>query len=180
MTRVRKRGEEIRQFILDNIESNPRDIVQVTSRKFDISRQAVSKHIKSLIKQQAILVDGTTRSRSYSLCPVKKQEKTYLLDGTLQEDIVWREDIISLLNELPNNVIDIWNYCFTEMLNNAIDHSGGEHVIVRITKTAGPSPDILMRKSYGKCAKNLIQIPARRSTPKESIRLKRLSGISNR
>jgi anti-sigma regulatory factor (Ser/Thr protein kinase) len=136
MVRVRKRGEEIRQYILENVESHPKKIVQFTSEKFGISRQAVNKHIKLLVKQQTILMHGTTKSRFYSLCPIKNQEKKYLLDGELQEDIVWREDVYPLLIEFPDNVIDIWNYCISEILNNAIDHSSGKNVIVQINKTA--------------------------------------------
>jgi len=40
------------------------------------------------------------------------------------------------MGELPDNVVDIWSYCFTEMFNNAIDHSSGKRVMVVIAKTA--------------------------------------------
>lgn len=136
MARLRKRGEEIRQFILENIEKHPADIVQVVSKKFDISRQAVNKHIQFLVKQQAISINGTTKSRRYGLCPLKQLEKNYLLDGKVQEDVIWRDDVKGLLEEFPDNVIDIWSYCFTEIFNNAIDHSSGKHILVQVVKTA--------------------------------------------
>jgi anti-sigma regulatory factor (Ser/Thr protein kinase) len=50
--------------------------------------------------------------------------------------LVWTNDIQPVLGEPPENVLDIWRYCFTEMLNNAIDHSGGTGVNVRILRTA--------------------------------------------
>jgi len=50
----------------------------------------------------------------------------------LEEDRVWRDDVKPKLAPLPDNIIDIWNYGFTEMLNNAIDHSQGSHVIINI------------------------------------------------
>ena len=130
MVRLRKRGEEIRRFILENIEEHPKDIVKVTSDKFDISRQAVNKHIQILIKQQAISVNGKRKGRVYLLYPIKQLEKKYALDGKIQEDVVWRNDVAFLLKELPRNAVDIWSYCFTEIFNNAIEHSEGKKITV--------------------------------------------------
>lgn len=136
MVGIRKRGEEIRQFILDNVEHHPKDVVALTSNAFDISRQAVNKHIKRLVEQKALLIRGSTRSRHYILHPLVKWEHIYSLDGTLAEDVVWRNDISEFVSDLPDNVIDIWHYGFTEILNNAIDHSSGSQVHIQVTKTA--------------------------------------------
>ncbi|MCK5231982.1 MAG: ATP-binding protein, partial [Desulfobulbaceae bacterium] len=136
MARLRKRGEVVRQFILEKIAENLKNIVQLTSNKFEITRQAVNKHINILVNQKVVSAEGNTRNRRYSLCTIKGKKKTYLLDKITQEDVVWRDDFLSLLTGLPENVIDIWHYCFTEMLNNAIDHSSGKHVIIQMTKTA--------------------------------------------
>ena len=136
MVKLRKRGEVIRQFILENTQKYPSDIVQVASKKFDISRQAVNKHVQFLVKQQAISISGATKSRRYSLCPLKELEKRYLIDVELQEDVVWRNDVKVLLEDFPDNVIDVWSYCFTEMFNNAIDHSSGNYIFIKIIKTA--------------------------------------------
>lgn len=136
MARLRKRGEEIRQFILENVGNHPKDIVQITSKKFDVSRQAINKHIQFLVRQQAIQFQGTTRNRQYFLCSVKKVEKIYSIEDDLEEDVVWRHDILPLVDEFSDNVIKIWSYCFTEIFNNAIDHSSGEYVVVHIEKTA--------------------------------------------
>jgi len=136
MVGIRKRGEEIRQFILDNTEHHPKDVVKMAARNFGISRQAVNKHIKRLVEQKALLVKGSTRNRHYILHPLAQWEHIYALDGNLEEDVVWRNDIVSFLGELPINVIDIWHYGFTEILNNAIDHSSGQSVLVQVKKTA--------------------------------------------
>jgi len=136
MVGIRKRGEEIRQFILDNTEHHPKDVVKMAARNFGISRQAVNKHVKRLMEQKALLVKGSTRNRHYILHPLAQWEHIYALDGKLEEDVVWRNDIVSLLGELPNNVIDIWHYGFTEILNNAIDHSSGKSVLVQVKKMA--------------------------------------------
>jgi len=88
MARLRKRSEKIRRFILENIENHPKDIVKITSKKFGVSRQAINKHIQFLVRQQGIQVHGTTKSRQYSLCPIKEQEKIYSLEPDLEEDVI--------------------------------------------------------------------------------------------
>ncbi|MDR4515114.1 STAS-like domain-containing protein [Nitrosomonas sp.] len=139
MVTLRRRGETIRQFILDNVEHHPKDIANITSTTFAITRQAVNKHIKVLVEQNALLQRGTTRNKHYLLHPLEEWEQIYQLDGTLEEHVVWTNDISPRLGSLPNNVLDIWHYGFTEMLNNAIDHSSGTAVSVQLKKTASSS-----------------------------------------
>ena len=144
-----KRGEKIRQFILDNVEHHPKDIVALASRKFDISRQAVNKHIKRLVDHNALSVKGSTRGKHYTLYPLEEWEHLYLLNGRLAEDVVWRTDISKFLRGLPENVVDIWHYGFSEILNNAIDHSSGTNVIVRVSKTAISTKIIILDDGEG-------------------------------
>jgi len=129
MPGVRNRGEMIRQFIIENVDSHPNDIVTLTSENFNISRQAVNAHLKKLISQKSITTDGKTRNISYKLHPLIEDTIIFKING-LEEDRVWRDDVKPKLAPLPDNIIDIWNYGFTEMLNNAIDHSQGSHVII--------------------------------------------------
>jgi len=134
MVGVRNRGETIRQFIVNNVEAHINDIAALTADEFDISRQAVNIHIKRLIKQKSIIAEGNTRNRSYRLHPLMEDAKRFELIG-LEEDRVWRDFVVPKLGTLPDNVIDICNYGFTEMLNNAIDHSQGRYAIVSVKKT---------------------------------------------
>jgi anti-sigma regulatory factor (Ser/Thr protein kinase)/biotin operon repressor len=136
MSKVRAGGEPVRKFIVDHIDSHPRDVVRLTAEKFNCTRQAVHKHMQRLIAEGAVVVSGTTRSRRYALAPLLSWEKQYQVGAGLSEDVVWRADIAPLLGKLPENVLGIWQYGFTEMLNNVIDHSGAGYVIVEITKTA--------------------------------------------
>jgi anti-sigma regulatory factor (Ser/Thr protein kinase) len=136
VSKVRERGKRIRQFILDNVEKHPRDVASLAAQEFSITRQAVNKHIQHLVEQKALIVRGSTRSKSYQLHPLIEWTKTYGLSNKLEEDVVWDSDIKSLVIELPDNVRDIWLYGFTEMLNNAIEHSSGKAVVIQLKKTA--------------------------------------------
>jgi anti-sigma regulatory factor (Ser/Thr protein kinase) len=136
VVKIRRHTEELRQFILTNIENHPKDIASLASQNFGISRQAVNKHIKSLVEQKAIVTKGSTKNKSYFLHPLVEWKGSYQLTDRLAEDIVWDSDIKHLVADLPSNVKDIWVYGFTEMLNNAIDHSSGKEVFIQVSKTA--------------------------------------------
>lgn len=136
MSRVRIRGEEVRRFILDNIEAHHADISKLTANHFDVSRQAINKHLQRLAREGSLRNSGKTRSRSYVLAPLVEWSQLYELSPQLEEDVVWARDISAVLGDQPENVRDIWQYGFTEMFNNARDHSGGSTVFVAVKKTA--------------------------------------------
>ena len=136
MTNVRVRGEAVRRYILANVEKHPADIARVTAVKFGITRQAVNKHLQKLVGERALKQHGKTRSVSYQLAPLAHWHKTYPLAETLAEDRVWRDDVVPSLGQVPQNVLEIWHYGFTEIFNNAIDHSEGSLIAVDFRKTA--------------------------------------------
>jgi anti-sigma regulatory factor (Ser/Thr protein kinase) len=136
MVSVRHRGAEIRQFILEHVEEHPGDIVALTAQTFEISRQAVHRHIQGLREEKLLETHGTTRNRRYRLRPLATFAKSYPLDTTLEEDRIWRSDIRPLLGDVPDNVRTIWQHGFTEIVNNAIEHSAGQSVGVSVDKTA--------------------------------------------
>ena len=63
------------------------------------------------------------------------ERRRYNIAEGLMEDRVWRTDILPLLETLPTNVIGLWEFSFSEMLNNAIDHSGGSVVDVTVSES---------------------------------------------
>jgi anti-sigma regulatory factor (Ser/Thr protein kinase) len=143
MTSVRVRGEAVRRFIIENLAKHPTDITRVAAEKFGFSRQAIHRHLQRLIEGGAIRAEGTTR-RSYALASLVTWQKDYALGEGFTEDRVWREDIATSLGKLPENAVRIWQYGVTEMLNNAIDHSGGTTVRIFFEKTAA-STEIVIR-----------------------------------
>lgn len=136
MTRVRARGEAVRRFIIDNVDDHPKDISRLTAAKFSISRQAVNLHLRRLVDEGALRPDGATSNRTYKLAPLVTWEKDYSIGESLAEDRVWLRDIAPCLDQMPQNVTDIWQYAFTEIFNNALEHSQGSTVHVAIDKTA--------------------------------------------
>lgn len=136
MTRVRVRGEEIRCFILQHMEKHPSDVVKLTADHFDITRQAVNKHLKRLKLEGAISEEGKTRNRSYSLKPNFEWGETYPITAELEEHVIWQQNISVIIGKQPENVLDIWQYGLTEMINNARDHSDGTEIRLLVRKTS--------------------------------------------
>ena len=129
-----QRGETIRHFILANLDEHPHDITTLTARRFDMTRQAVNLHMMRLIKEAQITRKGQTRKTRFYLKPKKTWQKQYARQQS--ESDVWENDMLPKLSDLPENALDVWRYCFTEMFNNAVDHSSGTRITVQLKRTA--------------------------------------------
>jgi DNA-binding transcriptional ArsR family regulator/anti-sigma regulatory factor (Ser/Thr protein kinase) len=131
---IRESSERIRSYILKN--THREGLASLVTKQFGITRQAVSEHLKALVEQGLLVAEGRTRMRRYKLATTASVAFQYKFATGLAEDVVWRTDIEPFLAGLPPNVMDVWNYAFTEMFNNAIDHSLGSLIDVTIAKSA--------------------------------------------
>jgi len=130
MPGVRRHGEKVRDFILRNITDN-KNIAAMTARKFNISTQAVYKHIDRLEANNLII--------KKSGCFIVKSERSayvYKNSGPLSEDTVWETEIKKHFAGIPDNVRRIWTYGFLEIFNNAIEHSQGKEIRVIIEENS--------------------------------------------
>lgn len=141
MTVVQARGKAIRRYILERIEQSPEGVAAAVRDEFGISRQAANRHLGRLCEEGLLERSGHTRARRYLLVPLTTWSGDYAIEPGLAEDVVWSKDISGVLKGLARNVADIWYYGFTEMFNNAIDHSEGSMIQVSVTQTAA-STDI--------------------------------------
>lgn len=137
MSKVRARGEGIRRFILENVEKQSDNLSRLASDKFGISRQAVNKHLQRLTAEGALTESGNTRARVYKIAPIAPTwTANYTIKEKPEESAVWVAEIKPHLGQLPDNVLNIWQIGFTEMFNNALEHSQGDVITVQIAKTA--------------------------------------------
>lgn len=128
-------NQDVKRFLLRKIPSHPDDISSVAASHFGISRQAINRHLRKLTAEGLIEARGKTRARRYELV-VSTKEKVVPLDPTPEEDSLWRQWALPELADLPKNVRDIAHYGFTEMVNNAIDHSEGGQIVLRLERSA--------------------------------------------
>ncbi len=149
VVRVRARGEGVRQFILENVEKHSGGITSLTADKFSISRQAAHRHLRNLVTEGALAQKGKTRNRTYQLCPLLEYQQYLAFGPGMDEDVAWAQHVEPIVGKFPENVVSIWQYCFTEMFNNAIDHSGASGAFLKITKTAANTQMLLMDAGVG-------------------------------
>lgn len=112
-----------------------RNVAAETARHFGISKQAAARHLHALEDGGLVKSEGRGNTKTTWLVSVIQQSWQFPLAG-LREDIVWRENVAPQLADLPENVINMWHYGVTEMVNNAIDHSEGATLRILFTRTA--------------------------------------------
>jgi anti-sigma regulatory factor (Ser/Thr protein kinase) len=132
MSLNKQKRDEIKQFIMWNIGEHPKDIVHFAQEKYKLSRTTILNYVLELIHENKISVEGTTRDRKYTLEPSVYFKQTYQIQDTLAEDKVWRNDISPLFGDVKQNIVNICHYGFTEIFNNAIDHSEGKTISVSV------------------------------------------------
>jgi hypothetical protein len=103
-------------------------------RKFHVTRTTIHRHLSKLIEEQLIVKTGTTRDVQYYLASTFNREYSYKITRQLSEFEVFRDDLKTSLHFLPKNVFDIIYYGFTEIFNNALDHSHGQKITVKTVR----------------------------------------------
>jgi DNA-binding MarR family transcriptional regulator len=126
---------EIRARILELVSQEPSGLSVRLAAEFKTSRQTASRHIQALIEEGLIQGTGKTKGREYQLSVLDQDTRRYAREG-LSEDVVWRESFSPHLADLSENVRAIWQYGVTEMVNNAIDHSGSSIIAVGIQRNS--------------------------------------------
>lgn len=98
-----------------------------------MSRQTIHKHLTALVEKGFLVAEGHTRARIYRLGPKRSHLAVYDLKS-IEEHTVYRRDFSFVFEGLPSHIEEICHYGFTEILNNAIDHSEGAKVGIAATR----------------------------------------------
>lgn len=123
--------EMIKDFMINNVSDNPNTLTKITCNHFQITKPTVYKYINELIEDKVFEKPGSNRSPNYQL--VKAAYNWNYENKNLEEDILWSKDVAPLLKDLPNNVKEICQYGFTEMVNNVIDHSESDALTIHLS-----------------------------------------------
>ena len=103
------------------------DLRPILNRK--VSREYVARILRRLVAERLIVKAGTTRGATYAIAEaiesLRPTVRRRLRNEGLDEDRVL-DDLrraAPFIDRLPENIRHIFTYAFTEMLNNAIEHS---------------------------------------------------------
>lgn len=97
------------------------------------SHRAVLSALKRLVDAQWLVRSGTPRRQVYTPGALRQVVRSYTLYG-LQEDLPWQRDFAPHF-ALPRPIERMVQHGFTELVNNAADHSGGTSVTVSLRQT---------------------------------------------
>jgi anti-sigma regulatory factor (Ser/Thr protein kinase) len=134
--------DKILRFVLEKKSIKTADVVRFAG----ISRQAAAKHLRELIASKRLLKEGSTRSARYIPFNAAKAASSRTQDTVLvcrlrglEEDRVFDQlaHRMGLKRQLSPAAFRIVRYAFTEMLNNAIDHSHAVQVRIQARFEAG-------------------------------------------
>lgn len=129
-----KRADLIRRSLLNSVKAGNQHLIHDAVETFNVTRQTVHSHLAALVKMGYLAADGNTRARTYRLGSHRSQDGVFELKE-LHESDVYSRNFGFIFNGLPKNIEDICHYGFTEMLNNAIDHSCGTHAHIGVERT---------------------------------------------
>ena len=97
------------------------------------SRRACQAALRRLVDAGWLQRAGSQQRPVYSPGALRQIARSYTLFG-LQEDLPWQRDFAPHF-DLPRHVARMVQHGFTELVNNAADHSGGTSVTVSLRQT---------------------------------------------
>ena len=112
-----------------------------------VSQRVARRALKNLVALGWLVVGGTVRRKTHRPGVLRQVIHRYALDG-LSEDRPWAQDFAPCF-ALPPAVNRMVQHAFSELLNNAIDHSGGTHVTVSLRQTGSHAQLLVSDNGFG-------------------------------
>ncbi len=153
MSYTKEKKERIIRYILEKINNNEEKLVSKVKVTFGTSDTTVRRYLFEL-EEKEIIISNKSRKCGYEL-KTEKINKFYI-NTNLQEDSIYGEDFFPYLRDLPENIKHIWAYAFTEILNNAIEHSKSETIFIVMEKNYLSTRICIMDRGIG-IFNNIVQ-----------------------
>lgn len=138
-------GRNVKEIVRKLLDQQPSVAVRDVTAPTGLTPQAVHYHLRAMVESGELERLGRGRATRYRRRgeprPASRPD-TYLLERPLrglEEDVVWRELKAGApaLRELSAPALEVLGYGLTELVNNAIDHSGGTAVWVEVAGRDG-------------------------------------------
>jgi anti-sigma regulatory factor (Ser/Thr protein kinase) len=136
---------DIRQIILKRLKKNKKIKVTEVVKATGFSRAYVSRFFQGLKNEGKIILIGKANKAHYVISDrrtILKTKKSILKTRRILENKNLAEDLIldeikresGVFFNLPKNISSILDYGFSEMLNNAIVHSGSKKIEIKMER----------------------------------------------
>src|SRR3989338_4723725 len=132
-----------KEKILELIEQHGKVTSREITEEIGVSRQYVNLVISELIDEDKVIKIGGTRN-SFYVSKVYMADHPEIIQSTLKKRYVNQsleehevfleiENKLPQLKDLPENVRSIFTFAFSEIFNNAIEHSASKIILVEVT-----------------------------------------------
>lgn len=147
----KEKKSAIVSYLLEKLDAGVPNVAKIVSDAFSINQNTVHNYINELI-EQGVLV--RVKRDAYCLA-VKKADYSFSRKaGEIQdEQAIFDACLRKHLETLPANVLEIWEYILGEMINNVIDHSEAEELLISIRQTALSTKMLIIDNGVGVFAK---------------------------
>ncbi len=128
----REKVEAINQYIIEKVGQGECRIADYVSDKMNIDKSTVYRRLAELTERGVIIKEkkGVYKLASHVWKYTLSRSANQLLSDTDVYVNVLREH----LDGISSGALGIWEYAFSEMINNVIDHSGAESVEITVKK----------------------------------------------
>ncbi len=148
-----------KEKILDIIRQQGKTTSSEITSRLNISRQYVNLVISELIAEKQVLKIGGTRNAFYvSLLFVKEHPEILpsIFKKTFKNQLLEEHEVIVEIEEkfpqilnLPENVRSIFIFAFSEMFNNAIEHSQSKNISIEVAIRDGKLSFMVLDSGVG-------------------------------
>ncbi|MBX3605118.1 MAG: ATP-binding protein [Piscinibacter sp.] len=121
-------------WITEAALSHPATLAEHVAARLEVSRRSANRALRQLVEAQWLVNQGSARRPRHAPGLLRQVVRRYPLEG-LDEHQPWVRDFAPRFT-LSTPVARLAQHAFTELINNAIDHSGGTQVTVSMRQTA--------------------------------------------
>ena len=122
---------DLRRWITTGATLHPRDLSAAVCQRYGVGRSTAARALRELIDTGWLEREGRSRPH-YRPGVLREVTAHYALAG-LDEQTPWERDFAACLRLSPA-LQALAHHAYTELLNNAIDHSGGTRVTVSMRR----------------------------------------------
>ena len=122
------KSSHIKAYILSHVAKHPEDIAALVCKRFSVSRMTAVRYLQALMFEKKIIKSGKTYDTRYYLAAAKNKSIDLPINENLEEFSVFAAYFDAEFSTMPKNQYRICEYCCTELINNAKDHSQGVHL----------------------------------------------------
>jgi anti-sigma regulatory factor (Ser/Thr protein kinase) len=123
--------EQIKKYLLRKISVDDPDLIAKTMDAFGISVTTVKRYLREGL-ELGIIEISDEKACKYRLKAEEFSISLPIDNDIMSEDIIFSEHIAPMLYRCNDKAKRIWQYACPEIINNALEHSGGSKLYIHV------------------------------------------------